>query len=191
MAKLIYLTRRDRAMDIKIAKYNPIWVKAFEEEKRNVLTLLGTNAVAVEHVGSTSIPNQQAKPVIDMFIGVSPFKDLLFYQSIFNLEDYRYCPTDMIGRYLFAKYTKGVWTHNLHILPYDDDFYMRNEFLLRDYLREHPELVVEYGELKMRVAIEHGNTMEEYTRSKTEFIQKVIDAARKEKGLPLQNVWES
>ena len=116
MAKLIYLTRRDRAMDIKIAKYNPIWVKAFEEEKRNVLTLLGTNAVAVEHVGSTSIPNQQAKPVIDMFIGVSPFKDLFFYQSIFNLEDYRYCPTDMIGRYLFAKYTKGVWTHNLHIL---------------------------------------------------------------------------
>lgn len=90
-------------MDIKIAKYNPIWVKAFEEEKRNVLTLLGTNAVAVEHVGSTSIPNQQAKPVIDMFIGVSPFKDLFFYQSIFNLEDYRYCPTDMIGRYLFAK----------------------------------------------------------------------------------------
>lgn len=78
MAKLIYLTRRDRAMDIKIAKYNPIWVKAFEEEKRNVLTLLGTNAVAVEHVGSTSIPNQQAKPVIDMFIGVSPFKDLFF-----------------------------------------------------------------------------------------------------------------
>lgn len=31
--------------------------------------------------------------------------------------------------------------------------------------------------------------MKEYTRSKTEFIQKVIDAARKEKGLPLQNVW--
>ena len=35
------------------------------------------------------------------------------------------------------------------------------------------------------------NIMEAYTRAKTEFIQKVIDAARKEKGLPLQSVWES
>ncbi|WP_097014319.1 GrpB family protein [Anaerocolumna aminovalerica] len=97
----------------------------------------------------------------------------------------------MTGRYLFAKYTKGVWTHNLHILPYNDEFYMRNEFLLRDYLREHPELVAEYGGVKKRAVIKNGNTMEEYTRSKTEFIQKVIDGARKEKGLPLQSVWEN
>ena len=39
--------------------------------------------------------------------------------------------------------------------------------------------------------MENGSTMEEYTLAKTEFIQKVIDAARKEKGLPLQKVWES
>lgn len=36
----------------------------------------------------------------------------------------------------------------------------------------------------------YGNAMEQYTRSKTEFIQSVVDAARTEKGLPLQNVWE-
>ena len=49
----------------------------------------------------------------------------------------------------------------------------------------------EYGEVKERAAMENGSTMEAYTRAKTEFIQKVIDAARKEKGLPLQSVWES
>lgn len=96
----------------------------------------------------------------------------------------------MNGRYLFAKYTDGTWTHNIHILPYDDGFYDRNEFLLRDYLREHPELVREYGEIKRRSAQFEGMTMEQYTRSKTEFIQAVVDAARTEKGLPLQNVWE-
>lgn len=84
----------------------------------------------------------------------------------------------------------GTWTHNIHILPFDDGFYARNEFLLRDYLREHPELVREYGEMKRRSAQYDGMTMEQYTRSKTEFIQAVVDAARTEKGLPLQNVWE-
>jgi GrpB-like predicted nucleotidyltransferase (UPF0157 family) len=106
-------------------------------------------------------------------------------------QEYHYTPTDMTGRYLFAKYTNEVWTHNLHILPYNNGFYLRNEFLFRDYLREHTKLTAEYGEVKDRAAMGNGCNMETYTRAKTEFIQKVIDAARKEKGLPLQSVWES
>lgn len=177
-------------MKIEIVEYHPGWITSFEEEKQNVLAMLGSKVVKVEHIGSTSIPNQPAKPIVDLFIGVSPFEDLSLYTSVFDSKDYGFTPTDMKGRYLFAKYTEGVWSHNLHILPYDDEFYLRNEFLFRDYLREHPELVVEYGELKKRAAIQSGGTMEEYTRSKTEFIQKVIDAARMEKGLPHQRVWE-
>lgn len=38
----------------------------------------------------------------------------------------------------------------------------------------------------VRFFVVHKDNLEEYTRSKTEFIQKVIDAARIEKGLPLQ-----
>ncbi|MDF7142386.1 hypothetical protein, partial [Proteus mirabilis] len=36
-----------------------------------------------------------------------------FYQRIFNAKEYHHTPTDMTGRYLFAKYTNEVWTHNL------------------------------------------------------------------------------
>jgi len=32
--------------------------------------------------------------------------------------------------------------------------------------------------------------IEEYTKGKTGFIQKVVDRARTEKGLPLVDVWE-
>lgn len=46
------------------------------------------------------------------------------------MRNYRYTPTDMTGRYLFSKYTKGVWTHNLHILPYDNGFYIEMNFYL-------------------------------------------------------------
>ena len=173
-------------MKIEIMEYNPDWTKNFEEEKIKLLRFFGSHAVAIEHIGSTAIPNQRAKPVIDIFIGVSPFAKLTFYQRIFNAKEYHHTPTDMTSRY-----SNEVWTHNLHVLPYNDGFYLRNEFLLRDYLREHPKLADEYGEVKERAAMENGSTMEAYTRAKTEFIQKVIDAARKEKGLPLQSVWES
>jgi hypothetical protein len=33
--------------------------------------------------------------------------------------------------------------------------------------------------------------LEEYTRTKTSFIHKIVDRARKDKGPPLQSVWEN
>lgn len=175
-------------MKIEIVEYSPEWVKVFEDESQELLSILGSNVMAIEHVGSTSIPNQKAKPIIDIFIGVSPLEDIAFYESLFSFENYCYTDTGMKNRYLFTRYTEGIWTHNIHILPYEG-FYLRNEILFRDYLRKHPELVIKYGELKEKVAIDFGETMADYTRAKTEFIQSVVDNARREKGLPLENVW--
>ncbi len=108
-------------MENQIMEYD--WTKAFEKEKKNILMILGFHAVAIEHIGSTVIPRQEAKPIIDMFIGVLPFRGLAFYQAMFNLKYYNYTQTGMIDRYLFKKTENGVWTHNLHILPYNDEFY--------------------------------------------------------------------
>lgn len=53
----------------------------------------------------------------------------------------------MTGRHLFAKEFAGERTRHLHILPIEG-FHERKELLFRDYLRKHPDLVKEYGELK-------------------------------------------
>lgn len=71
-------------MKIEIVAYNPEWSNFFEDEKTLLLTLFGSHIVAIEHVGSTAIPHQDAKPVIDMFIGVSSLQELPFYQHILN-----------------------------------------------------------------------------------------------------------
>ncbi|SDC55847.1 GrpB domain, predicted nucleotidyltransferase, UPF0157 family [Paenibacillus sp. UNCCL117] len=175
--------------EIKIVKYNPQWAIDFVQEKCILSSLLGDQAIAIEHIGSTSIPGQEAKPIIDIFVGVSPFSELAYYKSILDSELYHYIQTDMSSRYLFYKYTDGVWTHNIHIIPYNVEFYNRNELILRDYLKEHPKLVQKYGELKRNSAKNFNVNLDEYTRSKTEFIQHVIDVARTKKGLPLQDVW--
>jgi GrpB-like predicted nucleotidyltransferase (UPF0157 family) len=172
--------------EIKVVEYD--WVKVFEREKKNILLILGSHAVAIEHVGSTAILREEAIPIIDILIGVVPFRGFSFYQSMFNLKDYSFTQTDMTDRYLFKKYESGIWTHNLHILPYNDEFYMRNEFLLRDYLREHPELACEYVEIQKRSIKKLSGNIAKHPRTKTGFIQKVIDAARREKGLALQHM---
>lgn len=175
---------------IKVVAYNPNWAVDFEHEKMSLSSMLGLEAIAIEHVGSTSVPGQEAKPIIDIFVGISPFRELAYYRSILDSEVYQYIHTGMSNRFLFNRYTNGIWTHNIHILPFNHEFDTRNELLFRDYLRKHPELVQEYGEVKKNSLQNCGGELEDYTRSKTEFIQKVVDAARSERGLPLQNVWE-
>ncbi|MGC6588570.1 GrpB family protein [Paenibacillus sp. Dod16] len=130
---------------ITIVEYDQSWAEAFESEKEALLSGLGAEAAAIEHVGSTAIPGQASKPVIDIFVGLTPLRPVAYYESRFDPASYTHIPTGMQGRYLFAKRTEGKWTHNVHLMMYDALFHTRNEILLRDYLRIHPELVTQYG----------------------------------------------
>jgi len=65
----------------------------------------------------------------------------------------------------------------------------RNQLLLRDYLRGHPDDGARYGALKRRLAALHDNG-DNYTRAKTELIQQLTDKARAERGLPPALAWE-
>lgn len=56
---------------IVLEPYNPAWPAQFAEEEKRVREVLGDVALAVHHIGSTSVPGLAAKPVIDMLIEVS------------------------------------------------------------------------------------------------------------------------
>lgn len=53
---------------IEIVEYDPRWPLNFARLRDALTAALGALAVAVEHVGSTSVPDLAAKPVIDLDI---------------------------------------------------------------------------------------------------------------------------
>jgi GrpB-like predicted nucleotidyltransferase (UPF0157 family) len=53
---------------IELSAYDPTWPAAFERERALIAPILGTNAVQIEHMGSTSIPGLPAKPIIDVIV---------------------------------------------------------------------------------------------------------------------------
>lgn len=177
-------------MTLHLSAYSEAWPTHFETMKEALLQLFPEEARAIEHVGSTAVPGLIAKPVIDIFMAVSPFRKVEFYDERLQSEGYHYVPTEMTERYLLARHTpEGVWTHNLHVLPYSPDFLLRNEILFRNDLRKSPDLIQEYNRLKKHLASMPLASLEDYTRAKTGFIQQVVDKARKAHGLPRQNVW--
>lgn len=56
---------------IRIVNYDPGWARLFEREAERVRNALAERALRIEHVGSTSVPELAAKPVIDIVLLVA------------------------------------------------------------------------------------------------------------------------
>lgn len=90
----------------------------------------GLETEAIEHVGSTSISGQAAKPVVDIFVGVRKLMPLDYYKNLLIAPRYRHTETDMEDRWLFGGYEDGVWKYDIHLLPIEG-FYNRTESYYR------------------------------------------------------------
>ncbi|GGA14530.1 hypothetical protein GCM10008018_69270 [Paenibacillus marchantiophytorum] len=102
----------------------------------------------------------------------------LFIEPLRKLG-YEYVPkVDFPNRRFFRK---GEWrkgTHHLHVYELSSDEW-NNNLLFRNYLRSHPEKLVEYAQLKKHLASLYLEDRTTYTQQKAPFIQSVIELAKK------------
>ena len=64
---------------VELVDYDPAWPQLFAREADRVRAALGDGVLALEHVGSTSIPGLAAKPRIDMLLVVADSTDEAAY----------------------------------------------------------------------------------------------------------------
>ena len=60
---------------IVVADYDPAWPERFRREEARIRAALGGAALAVEHIGSTSVVELAAKPIIDVLLVVEDSGD--------------------------------------------------------------------------------------------------------------------
>ena len=60
---------------IVLAVYNPDWSEWANEEILELTALLKDYSPIINHIGSTAIPNIQAKPIIDILVELNPDTD--------------------------------------------------------------------------------------------------------------------
>ena len=71
-----------------ISEYNPAWKDQFNQIKEVLQKTLDDLALAIEHIGSTSVPNLAAKPIIDIDVVISGYP--VFPQVTEKLEGIGY-----------------------------------------------------------------------------------------------------
>lgn len=167
---------------ITIVPYDPRWPRLFEEEAARVRAVMGSHALRIEHVGSTSVPALAAKPVIDIQVSVASLNSPGLYAERLSQLGYVHIPLgpfDLVYPF-FQKPAEWPCTHHIHlcVLGLEQE---RRHLAFRDYLRRHPVVAIEYVKLKRRLAAAHdGATLqsrEHYSLSKTDFVESVLKRA--------------
>ncbi|MEO8349877.1 MAG: GrpB family protein [Acidobacteriota bacterium] len=162
---------------LEVVPYDRSWPARYEAEAERLRSALGSTLRVLEHVGSTSVPGLAAKPVVDVAASVEAFDDL----DVGALEalGYRYVPKfeeELPNRRYF---TRG--DYHLHVYEQEHEEFM-DYVRFRDYLRTHPEDAQAYGDLKLRLAAEHGDDRAGYQAAKAPFVARLVEILRRSEG---------
>ena len=130
----------------------------------------------IHHVGSTAVPGLDAKPIIDILVGID---DLEAGRECFvplTELGYLYAPYRPEEMHWFCKPHPNRRTHHLHLVPTDSPRF-RDELAFRDRLRTSPTLAEEYSALKHELAAAFEHDREAYTDAKDDFIRAALTAS--------------
>jgi GrpB-like predicted nucleotidyltransferase (UPF0157 family) len=170
-------TLSSTAEPVRIVPYDPAWPARFQEERAALVAAIGDwIAGGVHHVGSTSVPGLEAKPVIDILVGVQGLEESrACFERLVRLG-YQYAPYRPDEMHWFCKPSAAGRTHHLHLVPVNSSRF-REELVFRDYLRSDRDVACEYGELKRGLAKRFEHDREAYTEAKAEFIRATVRRA--------------
>jgi len=157
---------------ILIVEYDPRWPELFAREADRIRSVLGSRALRIEHVGSTSVPGLAAKPVIDLLLVVAD-----------SAEEGVYAPALEAGGYVLRIREPNWYEHrmfkgpdtdiNLHVLssgcPEIDRMLM-----FRDWLRDNPADRDVYARTKVALSHKEWTYVQNYADAKTAVIEEIV-----------------
>ncbi len=161
---------------ISVVDYDTSWPERFEalrSEYSEAMAGAGVPVVAIEHVGSTSVPGLAAKPIIDCDIVVRSGDVAAASEVMVSLG---FKPEGELGipeRWAFKEPARLSGTNTYIVV--DGCLSLRNHLAFRDALRAHPALRDEYGDIKRRVGAAAEN-IDHYGQGKTPIIQRILAA---------------
>ncbi len=165
---------------VELVEYTSQWKKDFKKEALKLKRIFGDTAIAIEHIGSTSIEGLSAKPIIDIAVGLEKLDDFNKVKEYFiNDENYSIKEDSVSGEILIRKGPEDNRTHYIHVMEYDKERY-KESILFKKYLIKYPESKEEYEKLKRNLQKEYSDNRKMYTKNKMDFINSIIEKEKKE-----------
>ena len=149
---------------VTIVDADPGWAAEFERIRSQLGDALGSTALGIEHIGSTSVPGLPSKDVIDVQVAVADEDAFERVSAALTAKGWRRPPgvwsdhpvpgfsvDDSQWRKVFFDEPAGTRLVHVHVRV-AGRANARYALLFRDFLRTHPDEAAAYAELKRRLA---------------------------------------
>jgi GrpB-like predicted nucleotidyltransferase (UPF0157 family) len=161
---------------IVLVNYDPDWPEAFERQAEKIRRALGHRAIRIEHVGSTSVPNLPAKPIIDVLLVVAGSANEQDYAEA--LENAGYQLRTREPEWYEHRMFKGPANRvNLHVFSVGCPEIDRM-LVFRDWLRTNEGDRELYARSKRALAQQDWKYTQNYADAKTAVIEEILSRAR-------------
>lgn len=164
-----------------IEKYNPDWIQQFENIKQAISNALEAVTCTIEHVGSTAVPELDAKPIIDLDIIYTNEEEFLSIKTALEQIGYFHNGNQGIEeREAFKRNGKllhpilDTIPHHLYVCPAHSKALERH-LLSRNYLRKHEWARIKYQQMKYEIAERAGQDRKKYAALKELTVNDFID----------------
>ncbi len=156
---------------VRIVTHDPAWGNAYVRTSTRARSTLEGLPFDMEHVGSTSVPGLDAKPIIDVAIGVP---EALIPEAVQRLAsagfEYRGDQREEGGHVLVeCQGEADLRIAHLHVVPTGSRQW-KDYLRFRNRLRADPGLREQYAALKRELAAAHPEDRVAYTAAKTQFV---------------------
>ncbi|PAE07311.1 hypothetical protein CHI12_12605 [Terribacillus saccharophilus] len=157
---------------VEVFSHNENWKLMFSEEERKLKTIFGNEIVHIYHIGSTSVPELIAKPIIDILPVVRDIHIVdVLNDEIENIGYESKGENGIPGRRYFQK-GGDKRKHHVHIYQVGS-YEIKRHLAFRDYLLFHPEVKKRYGQLKEKLVDKFPYDIESYISGKEQLVKEI------------------
>ena len=169
---------------VQVVAYDDRWPGVFASWRERLSGALGNAALAIEHIGSTAVPDLAAKPIVDIQVAVGDVEAEATYVSAIESTGVPLRSREPDHRY-FRPAPGTPRVVQIHVCAAGGEW-ERIHLLFRDYLRAHAQVRGVYAALKLELADRYHGDRLAYNEAKTGFI---LDAIRAADGWANQTGW--
>lgn len=161
--------------DLRLEKYDPSWKRRFSEEAYFIFDEVRNESLRLYHIGSTSVPGLDSKPIIDILGSVASLVELDQQRTKFESIGYEYKGEYGIqGRRYCVLYNPQKTTGYIHLHIFEHgNAEVQKHLAFRDWLRESDAARETYLTRKKYLIDELKIERSQYSQEKGSTIEEI------------------
>ena len=145
---------------VQLEPHDKQWDEIALQTIKTLKSILGDDAIDIQHIGSTAIQAIKAKPIIDIAVGVTDFDKVMLHNEQLRQVGIFYRGSDVESQllYVMGDMEGDTRTHQIHVVKWNGTEW-KNYIHFRDYLNANENVALQYQKLKEELESKYADDM--------------------------------